>query len=81
MPIAPEIQKLIGQQIKTGALKEGEMGYIKFAKDGTAITRREVATASTITLSNDRKALQIGTVAIVMAGETYEVFTLPYVFQ
>ena len=41
--------------------------------DGTNITKKEVATAVTITLSNESRALSLGTISIVMTGESYEV--------
>ena len=56
-----------------GGLKDGDTAFIKLASDGTAITRKETATATTVTLGNDEKALQIGTIALVFAPETYQV--------
>ena len=70
-----ELRKMISHQIQVGELKEGQTGFAKYAADGTNITRREIATAATVTLSDSKKALLVGTVALVMAGETYEVKT------
>ena len=68
-----EMRKLISHQIKIGELKEGQTGIVKLAEDGTNITKREVATAATVTLSDNKRALVIGTIGLVLAGETYEV--------
>ena len=73
--LEPEIRKMVQNQIRMGALKDGDSGFIKLASDGTAITKKETATATTVTVGNDSKALQIGTIALVFAGETYEVST------
>ena len=71
--LAPQIRKLLRNQIKMGGLKDGDFAFVKLASDGTAITRKQTATVSTVTIGNETKALQIGTIAIVLAGETYEV--------
>ena len=70
-----EVGKLIAHQLQTGGLQDGETAYLKFAMDGTSISKKEVATASTVTLSNEHKALSIATISIVMTGESYEVIT------
>ena len=64
---------MISHQIKVGGLKEGETAYLKTAADGTTITRQEVATVTTLSLADEKRALMIGTLAIVMCGEKYEV--------
>ena len=64
---------MIRDQISLGELKEGDVGFIKLASDGTAVTKKETATVTTVTAGNETKALQIGTLAIVFSGETYEV--------
>ena len=71
--MAEETKKLISHQLKIGGLHDGETVYVKFAMDGTNITKKEVATAATITLSNETRALSLGTISIVMTGESYEV--------
>ena len=73
VPLEPEVQKMIGYQIKLGKLKDGDVGFIKVASDGTAITKRDTATATTVTVGNETNALQIGILALVFSGETYEV--------
>ena len=73
MSVKNEIEKLIVHQLRIGGLQAGETAYLKFAMDGTSLTKKEVATASTITLSNEHKALSIATISIVMTGESYEV--------
>ena len=70
-----EVEKLIVHQLRVGGLQAGKTAYLKFAMDGTSISKKEVATASTITLSNERKALSIATISIVMTAESYEVVT------
>ena len=69
---------MIRNQISLGKLKDGDIAYIKVASDGTAITKKETATVTTATLSNESHALQIGTLAVVFSGETYEVSTVFY---
>ena len=64
---------MIEHQLKIGGLKDGDKAYIKLGGDGTMITKKESATAHTVTLSNSQRALQIATVAIVLGGESYEV--------
>ena len=71
--MAVETKKLISHQLKVGGLQHGETVYVKFAMDGTNITKKEVATAATITLSNETRALCLGTISIVMTGESYAV--------
>ena len=68
-----ELRNMISHQVKVGELKEGQTGVVKMAADGTNITRREIATAATVTLADNKRALLVGTVALVMAGESYEV--------
>ena len=68
-----KLKKMISHQIQSGDLQDGQTGFVKYAADGTNITRREIATAATLTLANDKKALLVGTVALVMAGESYQV--------
>ena len=63
---------MISHQIKLGELKEGQTAYVKFAGDGTSITRKETCTAHTVTLANEEKALQIGTISLVMGNENYQ---------
>ena len=41
-------------------LHDGETVYVKPAMDGTNITKKEVATAATITQSNEARALSLG---------------------
>ena len=67
-----EIKSMISHQIRLGKLKQGQTAYVKFAGDGTSITRKETCTAHTVTLSNEEKALQIGTISLVMGNETYQ---------
>jgi hypothetical protein len=69
-----DIKKMISHQIKTGGLNHGQTAYLKFAGDGTSITKKETATAHSVTLSNGVQALQIGTVSLVMHNETFQVF-------
>ena len=73
MPIGPEIRKLIAHQIRMGNLKNGDTAWVKFAEDGLSITRKEVATAATVSISNDKKALSIGSISLTMTNENYEV--------
>ena len=68
---------MISHQLEIGELNDGQTGFVKFAADGTNITRREIATAATLSLSDSKKALLVGTVALVMAGETYQVTYQP----
>ena len=71
--VQEEAKKLISHQLKVGGLDDGETVYVKLAMDGTNITKKDVATAVTITLSNESRALSLGTISIVMTGESYEV--------
>ena len=71
--LAPQVRMMIQNQVKMGGIKDGDSAFVKLASDGTAITRKETATATTVTLGNDAKALQIGTIALVFAPETYQV--------
>ena len=73
MDVEGEIIKMIEHQLKIGGLKDGDKAYLKLGGDGTMITKKESATAYTITLSNDHRALQIATVAIVLGCESYQV--------
>ena len=56
-----------------GALKDGETGFIMVSGDGTSISKKDTATVTTVTLGNKDKALQIGTLGIVLKEESYEV--------
>ena len=69
----PQIRRMLNHQIKIGAIKDGDEGYLKLASDGTNITKRETATVTTLTFANSVKALQLATVAIVLAPESYQV--------
>ena len=51
----------------------GQTVFIKFAGDGFEIAKRDVATAHGITVSNKDKALQIATISLMHASETYQV--------
>lgn len=73
MKIEEELKNIISHQIKIGNLHHGQTAYIKFAGDGTSITKKETATAHSVTLSNGVKALQIGTVSLVMQNESFQV--------
>ena len=64
---------MISHQVKVGGLKDGDVAYVKFAGDGFNLAKRDSATAHTITISNAERALQIGTISIVHAGENYQV--------
>ena len=70
--LIPEVKRMIAHQIKLGAIKEGERVFVKVAGDGFNVARRDVATAHTVTISNGEKALQIATIALVNAGESYQ---------
>ena len=74
--LTPEIKKIFSHQVKVGGLKDGDTAFVKFAGDGFNIAKRDVATAHTITVSNTEKALQIGTISIVNAGENYQAFSI-----
>ena len=65
------IKKLVQNQVRMGALKDGGTGFVKVAGDGTSITKKE--TVTTVTVGNEDKALQIGTISIVFTDESYEV--------
>ena len=56
-----------------GGLKGGETAYVTFGGDGTTISRGETATAHTVKLSNQERALQIGSISIVSGAESYAV--------
>ena len=71
--LTPEVQKMIAHQIKMGELSEGMTAYVKFAGDGTQISKRDTVTAHTVTLSNNTKALQIGSISLYLGGEQYHV--------
>ena len=64
--VREEAKKLISHQLKVGGLHDGETVYVKLAMDGTNITKKEVATAVTITMSYESRALSSGTISIVM---------------
>ena len=70
--LIPEIKRMIAHQIKLGAIKEGDKIFVKLAGDGFNVARREVATAHTVTISNQEKALQIATIALIHAAESYQ---------
>ena len=59
--------------LKVGNLASGQTVFIKFAGDGLEIAKRDVATAHTITVSNEEKALQIATISLMHAREKYQV--------
>ena len=69
----PEVRRLVAHQFKMGNLNDGDSIYVKLAAGGTNLTKKEVATVTTITISNEERALAVGTVSIVMAAESYEV--------
>ena len=71
--LAPEITKMLAHQVKVGGLKDGDTAYVKFAGDGFNYAKRTLGTAHTVTISNSERALQIGTISIVSAGENYQV--------
>ena len=71
--VGEEIKRLISHQLQVGGLQHGDTVWLKLADDGTTITRKEVAQVSTITISNETKALSVGTIQLVFSGETYEV--------
>ena len=56
-----------------GELEEGSTAYVKYAGDGTQLTKKETVTAHSITLSNEVKALQISTTSLYIGGEEYQV--------
>ena len=72
-PLRPQVEKLLDHCIEAGDLKDGDEVFIKLASDGTNITRKEIATASTISISNKEKTLVVGTVMLAMTAESYEV--------
>ena len=49
----------------------GDDVFVQMASNGTQISRKDYATVTTVNVENEKKALQIGTAAIVFAGETY----------
>ena len=63
---------MINTQVRLGNLKDGDVACVKLATDGTQVTKKQTATVTTVTLGNEVQALQIGTIAIVLTGETYE---------
>ena len=67
------MQSILDHQFEIGNIKDGDRCYWKIASDGTNLVKRETATVTTITFTNQIKALQIATIAVVMASETYEV--------
>ena len=54
-------------------MTDGQTIFVKFAGDGFELAKRDVATAHTITVSNEEKALQIATISLVHASEKYQV--------
>ena len=56
VPLEPEVQKMIRYQIKLGKLKDGDVGFVKMASDGTQITKRDTATATTVSGERDERA-------------------------
>ena len=64
---------MVQNQVRMGALKDGQTGFVKVSGDGTSITKKDTATVTTVTIGNEEKALQIGTLAIVLDQESYEV--------
>ena len=77
--VVPEVKRMISHHIRMGDLNDGDTVWIKFAEDGLSITRKEVATAATITISNKERALSIGTISLTMTNENYEVVSdLPF---
>ena len=42
---------------------------------GRPSQKKDTATATSVTIGNDVKALQIGTIALVFTGESYEVIS------
>ena len=54
-------------------MANGQAVFVKFAGDGFELAKRDVATAHTITVSNEEKALQIATISLVHASEKYQV--------
>ena len=64
---------MIAHQVKIGNVKEGDTLYLKWAGDGTAVTRAEVATVTTLSLADERRTLMVGTISIVLCAEKYEV--------
>ena len=54
-------------------MSDGQTIFVKFAGDGFEIAKRDVATAHTITVSNEEKALQIATISLMHASEKYQV--------
>ena len=70
---AEAVKKMSANQFRCGKLKDGDVCYVKLASDGTLLTKQKTATVTTATVINQDSALQIGTIALVFAGETYEV--------
>ena len=54
-------------------MADGQTVYVKFAGDGFELAKRDIATAHTITVSNEEKAVQIATISLVHACEKYQV--------
>ena len=73
MELWPEIQRLVKHQLKVGGLQHGDKCYIKVASDGTNLMKKDVATATTITIANETRALGVGTISVVLAAESYKV--------
>ena len=71
--MAAEITVMLEHQLKVGGLRDGDKAFLKLGEDGTNISKKETCTVHTITLSNDERALQITTLAIVMGSESFEV--------
>ena len=73
MELWPEIKRLVVHQLRIGNLQDGDKVYIKVASDGTNLMKKDVATATTITIANETRALGVGTISVVLAAESYEV--------
>ena len=73
MRLEPELRRILTHQIALGAVKDGDVCYFKLASDGTNLTRKDVATVTTVTFANTIKALQVATIAIILTSESYEV--------
>ena len=71
--VATAIREMTSHQILIGELNEGDVAFVKWAEDGTQLTKGETVTVATITVGNDKRALAVGTISLVMAGENYDV--------
>ena len=68
-----EIKGMIAHQVKLGEVKDSSTVILKYAGDGTQLTKKETVTVNTITLSNEEKALSISTISMYIGGEEYQV--------